>query len=189
MGAYHTGSEGLATLLDLREIRRSDEWVNRTVVPTDFPVEPGGDYAIAKPVVIRLRVEKDGDKYRLVGNLGSTVRLSCCRCLESFDVPVDLLVDLLYLPQNADGGEGECEITDEDLSSAFYRDDQIDLGLMVHEQLQLALPMKPLCREVCRGLCSVCGVNLNSERCSCDSTWHDPRLDVLESLLSNGRKG
>ena len=176
-------------LLDLRDMRGSEERVDRTFAANEFSAEPGDDYTVAEPVVLRLRLLKDGDKFRLIGRVTSRLRLSCCRCLESFDVPVDLPVDLMYFPQTANGGDGESEIGDEDLSTAFYRDDQIDLALMVREQLQLSLPMKPLCSDGCRGLCPVCGINLNSERCSCDTTWRDPRLETLEALLSDSRKG
>ena len=81
------------------------------------------------------------------------------------------------------------KIAEEDLSTAFYRDEQIDFELMLREQFQLLLPMKPLCRTDCRGLCLACGTNLNSEQCSCDTSWHDPRLAALETLLADPSKG
>jgi uncharacterized protein len=52
----------------------------------------------------------------------------------------------------------------------------------MQEQCYLAVPMKPLCREDCRGLCSECGTNLNSASCACQQTWVDPRLAVLDQL-------
>jgi uncharacterized protein len=52
----------------------------------------------------------------------------------------------------------------------------------MHEQFYLSLPMKPLCRQDCRGLCTVCGTNLNRETCDCKRDWEDPRLDVLRKL-------
>ena len=117
------------------------------------------------------------------------LELACGRCLEPFELGVKTPVDLLYLPQGENRGEGESEISEEDLSTAFYRDEQIDLDALVREQFQLALPMKPLCSEGCRGLCSKCGINLNRESCSCDTSWRDPRLAALQSLLADGRKG
>ena len=176
-------------LLDLREMRGSEDRVERTYSVADLPAEPQDDYALAAPVRLTLRVFKDGVKYRLVGRLASTLQLACCRCLEAFEAPVDLPIDLLYLPQSENDGEGESEIADEDLSTAFYREEQINLDLMVREQFQLSLPMKPLCRDDCHGLCPVCGINRNRERCGCDTSWHDPRLAALETLLSDGRKG
>jgi len=176
-------------VLDLREMRRSEERVDRVFAATEFAPEPGDDYTVADGVSLRLRVHKDGAKYRLVGPVESRLRLGCSRCLESFDVPVSVSVDLMYLPHRVNGGDGELEISDEDLSTAFYRDDEINLGLMIREQFQLSVPMKPLCRENCRGLCPMCGINLNSERCACDTSWRDPRLEALAALRSHSRKG
>jgi uncharacterized protein len=52
----------------------------------------------------------------------------------------------------------------------------------MREQFYLALPMKPLCREDCKGLCPICGVNRNRETCSCRSEWVDPRMEALRKL-------
>jgi uncharacterized protein len=68
------------------------------------------------------------------------------------------------------------------LTTAYYSDDQIDLGQLVMEQLQLALPMKPLCDVACKGLCPQCGTNLNTGACNCSEKWEDPRLAALRSL-------
>lgn len=179
----------MALLLDLRELCESKDRIERTLGSEEIAKEPGDDYAVASPVGLRFRVLRDSDTYRLVGYLGATLRLACCRCLESFDVPVDRPIDLRYLPQRENAGEGELEIAEEDLTTAFYRDEQIDLELMLREQFQLSLPMKPLCREDCLGLCLECGANRNSEQCSCDTSWKDPRLTALETLLTDRRKG
>ena len=77
--------------------------------------------------------------------------LACGRCLEDFRLPVDASFDLLYLPHAENAGEGEVEVEDDDLTTAYYRDDQIDLGQLVREQFYLAIPMKPLCRDVLPG--------------------------------------
>ena len=175
-------------VLDLRAMRVSVGRVDRVFAASQFASEPGDDYSVADAVSLRSRVHRDGEHYRLVGGVETRLRLACCRCLEPFDVPVSLSVDLMYLPHRTNIGDGESEISDEDLSTAFYRDDQIDLGLMIREQFQLSLPMKPLCRQACRGLCPMCGLNLNSERCSCDTRWRDPRLEALSALRSSSQK-
>jgi uncharacterized protein len=138
---------------------------------------------VTTPVELKLQVRKDGDKYRLFGQVATTVRRECCRCLKPFDVPMEMDVDLRYLPQVVNAGDSEYEISEDDLATAFYRDDQIDLGDMAREQLQLASPMKPLCREDCLGLCHVCGADRNAVACGCDTAWHDPRLVGLRKLL------
>ncbi len=179
----------MAMLLDLREVRGSEDRVERTLDLGDLETESGDDYTVAAPVRLSLRLLKDGVKYRLVGNVTTTLRQHCGRCLEGFGLATDLPIDLMYLPHSENSGEGELELSDEDLSTAFYREEQIDLAQMVREQFQLSLPMKPLCRDDCDGLCPACGINRNLERCSCDTSWRDPRLAALETLLSDSRKG
>ena len=176
-------------VLDLREMRGSEERVDRVFAASAFASEPGDDYAVTDAVTLRFRLHKDGAHYRLAGTVETRLRLACSRCLDPFDVPVAVSVDLMYLPHRVNTGDGEMEISDEDLSTAFYRDEQIDLEQLIREQFQLSLPMKPLCRDSCRGLCPMCGSNLNSERCSCDTSWRDPRLAALAALRSESGKG
>jgi uncharacterized protein len=57
---------------------------------------------------------------------------------------------------------------------------------LIEEQVLLALPTRPLCREDCRGLCSGCGVNLNSEECACDpAAPSDSRMAIFRTLKIN----
>ena len=65
----------------------------------------------------------------------------------------------------------------------FYRDEQIDLNELLREQFYLALPMKPLCSEGCKGICPQCGTNRNAANCDCSPQWEDPRMAGLKTLL------
>ena len=177
-----------AMVLNLHEIRGSEDQVDRVYPSSAFATEVEADYIVAREVRLTLRVRKDYDKYQLVGKLRTTLRQTCCRCLDGFDESVDLAIDLLYLPRSANQGEAESEIVDEDLTTAFYADDEIDLGGLVREQLQLTLLMKPLCSEECRGLCPMCGINLNNEWCECTAEWRDPRLAALRTLVPDQRE-
>jgi uncharacterized protein len=118
-----------------------------------------------------------------VGRARTTLEVSCSRCLEPFRILVDAPFDLSYVPQAENTGEPEHEIRDEDLSTAYYRSEKIDLGELLREQFYLALPMKPLHDEQCKGLCPHCGTNLNRETCDCRPAWDDPRLAGLKALL------
>lgn len=172
-------------ILDLRDVKGSREHIEQRYPASAFQAEPGDEYVVAGPVKLSLDVGKDRDKYRLVGRLQTSIELTCGRCLEHVALPIDADVDLHYLPHVENRGEGELEVEDEDLTTAYYKDEQIDLGQMIREQLWLALPMKPLCREGCKGLCPVCGANLNVTTCGCDARWADPRLAPLKALLDD----
>ena len=106
----------------------------------------------------------------------------CSRCLEPFTLPVDASFDLRYHPHALNTGEGEREVEEDDLTTAFYENETIDLGLLMAEQFYLALPMKPLCSVECKGLCPECGANLNRATCTCTRGWEDPRFAVLKRL-------
>jgi uncharacterized protein len=76
----------------------------------------------------------------------------------------------------------EVELNEEDLDLSFYEGDSVDLTPLIQEELVLALPTRPLCRETCKGLCPQCGANLNQQVCGCIPAVGDPRLAVLRSL-------
>jgi uncharacterized protein len=168
-------------LLDLTRYRQPLTRLDRTFGPAEV-AQDGDSYQIAAPVEVGLDVHKDKDAFRLVGHVRTTLELPCSRCLEPFALPVDSAFVLRYLPASAMSDEDEREIADDDLETSYYRDDQIDLNELLREQFYLALPMKPLCREECRGLCPVCGVNRNVTDCDCSPEWSDPRLDALRAL-------
>ncbi len=168
-------------LLDLSLMRGERDRLQRTYAPDAF--ERDEDYRVVQPVTLTVDVYKKNTEVTLVGRVGTVLELECGRCLEPYTLPVDASFDLLFLPHRQNTGEGEVEIEDDDLNTAFYRDDTIDLGQLMREQFCLALPMKPLCRDDCRGLCPQCGTNLNLASCGCVNTWVDPRLETLRSLM------
>jgi uncharacterized protein len=169
-------------LLDLSQMRGARDRLQRAYAPSAFE-SADEDYRIAQPVKLAFDVYKNRAECRLVGRMSTALELQCGRCLEPFTLPVDAAFDLLYLPHTENVGEGEVEIEEDDLDTAFYRDEVIDLGQLMKEQFYLVLPMKPLCQEACRGLCPHCGTNLNQSSCTCVSTWVDPRLEGLRSLV------
>jgi uncharacterized protein len=168
--------------LDLTRYRQPVSEFSRTFQPGDVAQE-GDPYRIAAPVGVSLEIHKDKEKFRLAGRVTSELELPCSRCLEPFRLLVDASFDVRYLPASEMSTEDERELQDEDVEISYYRDDRIDLNELLREQFYLALPMKPLCTEGCRGLCSQCGTNLNTGTCDCAPEWEDPRLAPLKSLM------
>jgi len=169
-------------LLDLTTIRVPHERYDREYGPSAFLPEP--EYRVAAAVSLGFDIFKSEAQFRLVGSVRTVLEVPCSRCLEPFSLPVDASFDLLYQPQSANtgGGEDEIEVEADDLATAFYENDEIDLGQLMREQFYLTLPMKPLCGESCRGLCPECGANLNLDACGCLRRWEDPRLAALKAL-------
>jgi uncharacterized protein len=168
-------------LLDLSQMREAQGRVERTYAADDLALE-GDLFRIAGPVALSLAIQKDRLQYRLSGTVQTTLELVCSRCLVAFPMPVDERFDVRYLPHAEARTDGEVEIEDDDLSTAFYRDQRIDLGHLIQEQFVLTVPMKPLCKDSCQGLCPLCGNNRNTEPCACAVSWEDPRLAVLRRL-------
>jgi len=175
-------------LLDLNKLHGSREHLERTFQPSVF--DPQDDeYRVAAPVELTLDVQKLGkEAFAVSGRTRTELEVECSRCVEPIRVPVDATFDLRYMPQAANTGEGEREVGEEDLTTAFYRDGMLDVVDLLREQFMLVLPMKPLCTEACRGLCPQCGTNLNKTQCGCAPTWEDPRLAPLKSLLTRDKE-
>jgi DUF177 domain-containing protein len=166
--------------LNLKTIRSPHERFERSYSPEAFGSDE--DFRVVAPVLLAFDIFKQDARFRLVGQVQTTLELPCGRCLEPFTTAVDAAFDLRYQPHTENTGEGEREIEEDDLTTAFYEGDEIDLGQLMREQFYLALPMKPLCNETCRGLCPSCGTNLNRGVCACTHEWADPRLAVLREL-------
>lgn len=167
--------------LNLAKIRTAEEHFEKEYQPEALASDVDV-YRVAAPISLVFDVHKDKDKFRLSGRVQTRLELPCSRCLEPFILPVDAPFDLRYQPHSHNTGEGEREIEADDLDTAFYENDEIDLGQLMQEQFYLALPMKPLCTDDCKGLCSTCGTNLNRGTCSCSNQWEDPRLAALKTL-------
>ena len=165
--------------LNLHKIKTPHERFEQAYAPEQLGVSEG--LTVAAPAALAFDIFKDNDQFRVVGDVKTTLELSCSRCLEPFELPIDQHFDLRYQPHARNSGEGEREIEEDDLTTAFYENDEIDLGQLMREQFYLALPMKPLCRDDCKGLCAVCGTNLNRGTCLCSTRWEDPRFAALKS--------
>ena len=175
-------------LLDLNKLRGQREHFERTFPASAFEPQDS-DYRVAAPADLVLDVTRLGDEaFGLSGRVTTRLRMDCSRCLEPFDVPVDAAFDLRYVSQAENAGDGEMEVGEDELATAFYREGMVDLIDLMREQFVLALPMKPLCAEACRGLCADCGTNLNTTQCGCAPKWEDPRLAPLKSLLSKNKE-
>jgi uncharacterized protein len=134
----------------------------------------------------------------LVGSTDLALISACKRCASEvhLTVPVRFTLNLVRAEpaRERPSDAGEADATDTDFSGSFdlaeadldtYQGKTIDLDPIVREQVLLALPMQVVCREDCRGLCGMCGENLNETACDCESKRVDPRLAVLKDIKLN----
>jgi uncharacterized protein len=135
-----------------------------------------------------LRLESSPDGIRIRGQMTGTVYMDCTRCLEEYGQELDIEVDEFYRrPGLGIAGTEQAgkppglEIPEED--EYIIDEGTIDLNALVNDLVILSLPIKHLCKEDCKGLCKICGANLNLKDCGCVQESLDPRLEVLKSLL------
>jgi uncharacterized protein len=129
---------------------------------------------------LSLLVEKDGNDVLVRGRMRARVPQTCGRCLEPFPFAVVAQVDTRYCPRPARGEE--VELSPDDLEVDFYAADLLHVDRLLQTETDLGLPMKPLCRPDCHGLCAVCGGNRNVTTCACEVRQPDPRLTALKEL-------
>jgi len=119
---------------------------------------------------------------RLHGKLVTSLELSCARCLEAVVQNVNRSFELLYRPLGVDSGHAELSITDAEANIGYYQGEGLLLEDALCEQVLLAVPLKTLCREECKGLCPQCGKNLNEGPCTCVEQLKDPRWTALQEI-------
>jgi uncharacterized protein len=169
--------------LSLRSLQGGHEHFDKRYEALLFEDVGGDAFRVVSPVMLTFDIDRqDTGRYRVAGHVTGEIELTCGRCVEAFTLPVAGDFDLRYVPRTESVGEGERELGEDDLTTAFYDEDQIDLSELIAEQFHLALPMKTLCSEDCKGLCPHCGTNLNAGMCSCSEKWEDPRLAGLKAF-------
>ncbi len=147
-----------------------------------------GSCRIQDPLDVSIFISPVAGMFRVDGKLRTEVGLTCSRCLAAF---VDTLAShfrVTYtrqLPEIDDPFSEARELTAEEMGLVPFEGESIDLQTTLQEQVILALPMQPLCRSDCRGLCARCGANLNQGGCDCTAESVDPRLAVLKQLKLN----
>lgn len=112
------------------------------------------------------------------GSAKAKLRLMCDRCGEWFDFELEFEFSELLkkeLDKQSDG--------DENPDIIFYEGSSVDIAPIIYNNLYMNLPTKKLCNPDCKGLCSVCGGNLNEEECDCTKETIDPRFDILDSFF------
>jgi uncharacterized protein len=119
---------------------------------------------------------------RLNGELATRLELLCARCLEPVVQDVTRKFDLLYRPLGTDAGNEELSVTVAEAEVGYYQGDGLLLEDAIREQVLLAVPLKVVCREDCKGLCPTCGKNRNTEPCSCAPPLGDPRWSALKDI-------
>ncbi len=136
-------------------------------------------------VNVELSLHRSAHEVVELGRLDGELTVVCSRCAGPARVSVGEPIDLVFVPR---GQETEAPDPDEALNTIEepdlvpYDGDEIDLAETLREELLLALPLAPLCKETCRGLCPRCGTDLNEASCDCPEDPKDDRWAALRNL-------
>lgn len=153
----------------------------------DFPelkaMSDHGGPAFVEPFSFYLRFQRTGQLVELEGRVKADIHLSCGRCLKGFRLPVEDSFALTFSPVPQEGvDEEEVELDADELGLITYHDDVLDLRASLLEQLVMAVPISPVCRDECQGLCPECGLDLNDSHCSCEKKVFNNKFSVLAGL-------
>jgi len=131
-----------------------------------------------------LRLKRSGQRVIVTGRFSATIICECDRCLEKFDLPLDseFRVDLELADDSMTEGEDKDHFChDNELDMDILQGTEINTDDLLRQQLYITVPIKKLCSEECRGICSKCGANLNVEACRCPPEASSP-FSVLAKL-------
>ncbi len=170
--------------IETKEIGPEGLLVDRVVEsPAPLPLD-GDEVAKVGRAHLTGDLSREAEGIAFTGDIETATTLTCSRCLESFELPLELHFSLLYTTSPEGLGKKESRVDEESVTRTHYDGVRVDLGALLAEQIYLGLPLKPLCRNECRGLCPRCGANLNQGDCGCrEERADDPRLRILKTLL------
>lgn len=153
----------------LRDIPPDGLKLVREIDPRFFQEAVGAELAEGTVTsgTVRADVTRNGARVFVHGTVRGRFFVPCGRCLEPAALTVDASISTTFVPPLAPLPEAEHEMVEEDPDTQSYTGEEIDLGPVVRDEILLAVPIAPLCRPDCKGLCPRCGANLNDKPCGC----------------------
>ncbi len=122
------------------------------------------------------------EEIRVEGDLKVEIEGICDRCIEAAGYSIENHFDLVYMPAEEARSGGENEIDGAGLEVGYYEGNGLELNDVLREVVLLALPMRLVCAEDCKGICPVCGQNRNLSDCGCRQEPGDDRWSKLKML-------
>jgi uncharacterized protein len=176
-------------IIQLDEIKETGLFLEGNLNPEELPqlreLADDGFSRFVEPVQYRVNISRIVDMVEVRGEVESVVDLSCGRCLERYTLPFATSFSIAFarqLPACVDDDGEEIELSAEELGLTLLEGDELSLSEPLQEQVLMALPIKPLCRQDCKGICAHCGASLNSEKCSCEEPAFDTRFASLKNF-------
>ena len=138
-----------------------------------------GNFPITEKTPVELTITNQENKRLLIqGEVDFTAMIPCGRCLE--EVPTNIHFEIDKKLPLADANFEEEEMDESDYLIGF----DLDVDRLIYEEILVNWPMKVLCSDDCKGICKVCGINLNKGDCNCQRTELDPRMAAIQDVFN-----
>ncbi len=168
--------------IELRQINDEGKDFHFTESAEEMEISAEG-IKFPNPIEVDITATLSGDEVICQGEVYTDVEIECSRCLDIFDfeiiAPLQFVVQILESPLDVD------DAGDEDFEVISKTETYLDISQRVRDAIVLSIPLKPLCTEDCKGLCSLCGANLNEGECECKPDKVDERWDALKNLFGD----
>ena len=139
-----------------------------------------GENAEFYDVSVKGEIVNIGDVLEFNAKAEGKLKAECARCLKPLEE--DFSIEFTELLKNVDG-----EISDKD-AVVLFEGNQVELSEIIRSNILVNLSTKYLCSEDCKGICPICGADLNESDCSCEKDYIDPRLEGLKKLLDKDQE-
>ena len=140
------------------------------------------DFDFETPLQSEVKIKKVDRSVLITGKVQTTLRFECVRCLKEFSYPLSTPFELTLHPLKEAPSEEETELGSEEMESSFLEGGEIHLSEIACEQILLEIPYQPVCQEGCKGLCSICGKDLNLSSCGCVKEEWTSGFSALKKL-------
>ena len=140
------------------------------------------DFDFETPLRADAIISKVGQTVFVKGRIQTNLRFQCVRCLKEFSYPLSSNFELTLHPLKEGALGEETEPGEKDMESSVFEEGEIHLSEIVCEQIFLEIPYQPICHEGCKGLCPICGTDLNLSSCGCGKGQFESGFSVLRKL-------
>ncbi|MGB8455013.1 MAG: DUF177 domain-containing protein [Anaerocolumna sp.] len=170
----------IINLSEIMSVKGHVEHIQAPIELENFCME-GIEYPFASKSFVDLTISQVGNrKVKICGEAKLSLLIPCNRCLEDVESWFELKISQ-DLDFNQESEDRIKELDEKNYISGY----NLDVDLLVYNEMLMDFPMKVLCDEDCKGICKVCGTNLNKGSCNCDNTDSDPRMSVIRDIFNN----
>ena len=142
------------------------------------------DCSLSGNVRVTGKLTRREEDIYFVGHLQASLQVDCTRCLKPYPLMVKNKLKVHFIPREKEqSSRTEVEIKETDIEQQIYKEDRVDLSGPIRDNILLDVPLIRLCKEDCKGICSECGKDRNTNQCECQREGEiDSRFAVLKTL-------